>query len=66
VPNPIQLKPFRTFPEVDQPEGMFVLRMKTGGLATLIVCDGNAWKLEAVKRLREWLVKAGVTIPILC
>lgn len=65
VPNPVMLRPFRTFPEVEQPEGMFVLRMRTGGHAALFVADGNIWKLRAVEFIKAWLKKSGVVQPII-
>lgn len=30
VPNPVTLRPYRTFPEVEQPDSMYVLRAKSG------------------------------------
>ncbi|HBL06837.1 MAG TPA: hypothetical protein DDZ33_07940, partial [Clostridium sp.] len=30
IPNPVILAPFRTFPEVEQPESKFIFRMQTG------------------------------------
>ena len=30
VPNPVTLAPYRTFPEVEQPESKFIFRMKEG------------------------------------
>jgi hypothetical protein len=58
VPNPVSLAPFRTFPEVAQPESRFVLRLRKGanGIeAALFEGDGGAWKVEAIKRVRTWL-----------
>lgn len=61
VPNPVTLQPYRTFNEIAQPPGKFVLRMKSGlsggnrpGVA-LFEADGGAWQLEAIKRIRDWL-----------
>lgn len=60
VPNPIELQPFRTFREVEQPASRFVLRMKQGrdgGLPTcaLFEADGGQWKLEAITRVKDYL-----------
>jgi hypothetical protein len=61
VPNPIELRPYRTFLEVDQPKSLFVLRAKKGmdggGLPTfaLFEADGGAWKNEAIKNIAAWL-----------
>lgn len=66
VPNPVVLRPYRTFREVEQPASMFVLRMKTGtdGLpvAGLFEADGGKWQLDAIASIREWL--AGHELPL--
>lgn len=64
IPNPITLKPIRTFPEVDQPVSDFVVRIKDGIEWTLHEADGGAWKLEAIKNIAKWL-RAKSDIPIL-
>ncbi|TDM12674.1 hypothetical protein [Macrococcus bovicus] len=58
VPNPVYLKPFRTFTEISQPESPFVLRLREGnaGLqAALFEADGGAWKNEAILNIKEYL-----------
>jgi len=55
VPNPVRLKPFRTFVEITQPESNFVFRMQKGPVAALFEADGGAWKLEAIRSIREYL-----------
>ncbi|MGF9907297.1 hypothetical protein [Brevibacillus porteri] len=55
VPNPVSLKPFRTFVEIEQPESEFVFRMKSGPSAALFEADGGAWKLTAIARISEYL-----------
>lgn len=68
VPNPVELAPFRTFLEIDQPASKFVLRLKksdTGPMAALFDADGGCWTLEAIRRIRNWLranIPADVTI----
>lgn len=59
VPNPVKLIPFRTFPEVDQPDGDFIFRMKSMGGPVGIVCsltpaDGEDWKLTAIGRIADF------------
>lgn len=59
VPNPITLRPYRTFMEVEQPASTFVFRM-TGGKGQQPSCalyeaDGRMWQLEAIKNIKEWL-----------
>lgn len=58
VPNPVILRPYRTFPEVDQPPSNFVFRMRSGEQAptcALFEADGGRWKSEAVKNVKDWL-----------
>ncbi|WP_078430468.1 hypothetical protein [Alkalihalobacterium alkalinitrilicum] len=55
VPNPVVLKPYRTFVEVDQPQSEFIFRMKSGPSCALFEADGGAWKLEAMKNIKNYL-----------
>jgi len=55
VPNPVGLRPFRTFVEIEQPESAFVFRMKSGPTAALFEADGGAWKLTALARIKTYL-----------
>ena len=58
VPNPVKLRPYRTFVEVTQPESEFVFRMKDydGGVyCAIFEADGGAWKREAMKNIRNHL-----------
>jgi len=60
APGSLELTPFRTFLELDQPESLFVFRLQQHGgevKVTLHGADGGAWKLEAVKRIRKYLKK---------
>ena len=47
----VNLQPFRTFLEVNQPESMFLLRLKEGGNVGLFEADGGVWKLEATRNI---------------
>ncbi len=58
VPNPVVLAPYRTFPEVEQPESKFVFRMQEGPNAAIYEADGGAWKNEAMRRIKEYLVES--------
>ena len=51
------LKPHRTFTEIDQPESLFLLRMKQGEDThyTLYETDGNAWAIEAMQSIAYYL-----------
>ncbi len=54
VPNPVHLKPFRTFVEIEQPVSSFVLRMKKGPEAALFEADGGAWKVTAIAAIKDY------------
>lgn len=57
--NPIvKLKPYRTFLELEQPESKFLVRLFEGGQVAIFEADGGAWKLEARKRICEYLSDA--------
>ena len=57
VPNPVTLAPFRTFPEVIQPESKFIFRMKEGPSAALFEADGGAWRNKAILNIKAYLEK---------
>jgi hypothetical protein len=61
IPNPVFLKPYRTFVEIMQPPSNFVLRVnsKNGGLpeVALFESDGGRWKIEAIQSIREYLAE---------
>lgn len=59
VPNPVIVKPFRTFPEVEQPDSKLVFRVKKmpgeqiG--AAFFEADGGAWRMRAIASVAAWL-----------
>ena len=59
VPNPVTLRPYRTFLEVEQPKSDFIFRMKQdkydGINCAIIEADGGAWKMEATKAIKDYL-----------
>ncbi|WP_312070414.1 hypothetical protein [Anaerotignum propionicum] len=55
VPNPVKLKPFRTFFEAGQPESLFVFRMREGGKCALFEADGGEWKEAAKQNIFDFL-----------
>ena len=55
VPNPVTLRPYRTFLEVDQKDSKFIFRMREGGACALFEADGGAWKLDAQNAVYEYL-----------
>ncbi len=63
VPNPVVLKPFRTFTEIDQPESAFVFRVKQDKYDDDIKCalfeaDGGAWRAHAMCNIKDYLTAA--------
>lgn len=60
IPNPVSLKPYRTFLDAEQPESSFVFRLKKGGEGAMPTCalfeaDGGAWKNDAILNIRDFL-----------
>ena len=58
VPNPVSLRPYRTFAEIEQPESNYVFRIKdtdNGPCFKLVEADGGLWKNAAMKRVKEYL-----------
>ena len=73
VPNPVTLRPYRTFLEVEQPESDYVFRIKDEDQRPyfkLVEADGGLWKHTAMKKIKEYLeyelneelVKCNITI----
>lgn len=55
VPNPVELQPYRTFREIEQPVSPFILRLHDGPKAALFEADGGKWKLMAIQRIERYL-----------
>lgn len=59
VPNPVKLRPYRTFVEVEQPLSEFIFRMKQdkydGIHCAIFEADGGAWKNAAMKNIKKYL-----------
>lgn len=55
VPNPVELAPYRTFPEVEQPISKFIFRMQEGPRAALYEADGGAWRNKAILSIKQYL-----------
>ncbi|MCR5621380.1 MAG: hypothetical protein K6G18_05945 [Treponema sp.] len=55
----VRLSPYRTFRELEQPESEFLFRVKLDGdggpKAALFEADGGAWRLEAMRRIKEYI-----------
>jgi len=66
LPNPITLRPYRTFHEIEQPASQFVLRLKGSGgetTAALFSTDDRQWETEAILSIKKYL-KEKIEIPI--
>jgi hypothetical protein len=63
LPNPVTLRPYRTFMEIEQPESTFVFRMHSGRgtgqppTCALFESDGRMWSLTAIKSIKAWLTE---------
>lgn len=59
VPNPVTLRPYRTFLEVEQPESNFVFRITDDRNGEpgfkLVEADGGAWKYKAMQSVKDYL-----------
>jgi len=66
LPNPVKLRPFRTFQELNQPESEFVLRIRKGGEIALFEADGGAWKVSCRALVKDALVNALKIVDGVC
>lgn len=55
VPSPVELRPYRTFLEVEQPASPFVFRIDKNGNCALFEADGGMWKHHAIANVMEYL-----------
>lgn len=57
VPNPVELIPYRTFQEVQQPASQFVFRIgdKDVPAFKIVEAEGGIWKNEAVANIKAFL-----------
>lgn len=55
LPNPVILRPFRTFNEVEQPASSFIFRARTGAEFALFEADNGVWEREAMKNIKDFL-----------
>lgn len=53
----VKLRPYRTFQEVEQPEGLFLIRIDERGI-TFTEADGGMWKLDARRTIKAYLEAA--------
>lgn len=50
----VMLRPYRTFQEVGQPDGLFLIRVSERGIR-FVEADGGMWRLRAREIVRDWL-----------
>ena len=58
VPNPVKLRPYRTFAEIEQPQSSYVFRIQDsdrGPSFKLVEADGGLWKNTTMKKIKEYL-----------
>jgi hypothetical protein len=65
----VDMAPYRTFPEIDQPVSQFVLRARCEGeskpMLMLVEADGGRWKIDAIATIRAKMESFGLNIPII-
>lgn len=57
TPNPVTLRPYRTFNEVEQPASQFIFRINKMANLALFEADGGKWQLEAIGNIARYLAK---------
>jgi hypothetical protein len=59
VPNPVELIPYRTFQEVEQPASKFVFRIgdKEVPAFKIVEAEGGIWKNEAISNIKTFLLE---------
>lgn len=67
LPNPIKLRPYRTFSDIYQPESSFILRLKQsdGIAAALFQADGAAWKNTAIASIKAYFESRKIGVKII-
>lgn len=69
IVNPVTLRPYRTFSDLEQPASPFVLRIKQdkdcAPKIALFEADGGLWKRAAVDAAHKFLTAAGLGCPVL-
>lgn len=67
LPNPVTLRPFRTFTEVEQPASRFVFRVRHEDEMEfmLVEADGGAWRGEAMKNVKAFMEKGAPGLNVI-
>ena len=69
VPSRVELAPYRSFGEITPPESLFLLRLRSNGAGripgiALFESDGGLWRIEAVRRIKEWFKGECPDVPV--
>jgi len=56
APNPIKLRPFCTFSEIEQPERNFIFKVHANLRMTLSGSQGGIWEIETIQRIKDFLM----------
>lgn len=63
----VELRPWRTFREIEQPASRFLFRLKNNPdrvpSMALFIADGEMWQIEAMQRIKEF-IKGRTDIPV--
>jgi hypothetical protein len=55
IKNPVLLRPYRTFPDIEQPKSAFVVRLKDDLRVKLFEADGGVWRNAAIRKIHDHL-----------
>ena len=68
IPNQLALRPFRTFADIEQPASNFALRIKFNDkgvpFCTLHEADGGAWKNQAIRNIKKFLLDSNLGLSV--
>lgn len=69
ITNPVHLRPFRTFPEIEQPESPFIVRLQKQSEAVIKVAlfeaDGGAWRNTARLSIKAFIEGHADGVPVI-
>jgi hypothetical protein len=65
IENPLTLRPYRTFREVEQPASNVIFRIRdnNGLKCALFESDSGKWQIDAVDNIKAWLTRKLPQIP---
>lgn len=69
IQNPVRLRPYRTFTEIDQPESPFIVRIRKsdheGIQVAIFEADGGAWRNTARRSIKNYLESEIKDYPVI-